>query len=1141
MTRILGLRTKFARYSTLLVLVGLALGLTIAGCSGGGGSTAPAQVGGGQPPAPTTAGLILDLELEGAAARQVPADVTQVRITGYDQAGNLAYGPEVRAKAARIVLEDVPVEVASIRLELLRGDGTIAGLYEEAVDLQPGATKVIADPAWEDFNNPPSLSRIEVSPAATSVAAGIGCSFTAVAVFNDNSRQILTEDATWVAGAPNIATVSNAAGTKGQAKGLAQGATTIQATYAGVVGAADLTVTAAELVSIEVDPAVASIPAGRTQQFTATGKFTDDTTADITNQVTWSSDDTGVATIENVEVRAHLANGVVPGRATGVAFGSTTIKATHQATGKFGTAELGVTQAELVSIAVTPTNASVPKGNTLKMTATGTFSDNSTRDITEDVGLNWESSDDAIASINNLVPWKGQASAHAVGAVTVKATDSATGIFGETQLTVGAAELVSLAVTPTNPSVPLGVTQQFLATGTYTDNSLQDLTAQVTWGSSDQGKATISNDPANPGLATPAAVGQTTISATDPQSGKSGNTQMTVTPARLVSIQVTPVAPSIAKGRNQQFTATGTFSDTTTRDLTQEVTWSSSAAGVATISNAAGTKGLALGAGVGQTNITATDPATQVQGSTTLDVTKAELVSLAVTPPTSLLPLGNNQQLTCTGTYSDNTTQNLTGTVTWSSADGGIATVSNVAATKGLVTPVALGGPIAMRATDPGTGLFAEANVEVVAAALASIAVTPVNPSVAKGRTQQFTATGTFSDQSTRDLTDEVAWTSSDLTVATITSDVPGRVAVPNIVDGGGLATTLKVGQTTITASYPGTQISGNTTLTVTNAELVSLAVRPVNPSVAKGRGEPFAVTGTFTDNSTRDMTEEVTWSSSNEAVATISNEAGTGLKGFATSVSVGQTTIKATDPATQISDSTTLTVTAAELVSIAVTPANPSVEQNKTQQFTATGTFTDTSTQDLTNTVTWSTASGAIATISNADGSKGLATGAGIGQTTVIATDPGTSIAGNTNLTVTEPPPPQLTVIYRNKCGTAGVPPEVAGLQVKWTNQDTGAIVTGNLDANGQAVFTRDQITTGVTWEVKVVAGASGCGSSTARLGCWDGTHNNWGQVGFTGEAAGTVSVYMACPNGCGGIVPPPPPFGYDAAWGNQTGCPGG
>ena len=90
---------------------------------------------------------------------------------------------------------------------------------------------------------------------------------------------------------------------------------------------------------------------------------------------------------------------------------------------------------------------------------------------------------------------------------------------------------------------------------------------------------------------------------------------------------------------------------------------------------------------------------------------------------------------------------------------------------------------------------------------LVSIAVTPANPSVVVGATQQFTATGTYSDASTADLTGDVTWASSPTAVATITA--------------GGLATGVAEGTTTISATLGA--VVGSTTLTV-----------PATPSEAK-------------------------------------------------------------------------------------------------------------------------------------------------------------------------------------------------------------------------------------------------------------------------------------------------------------------
>jgi hypothetical protein len=82
-------------------------------------------------------------------------------------------------------------------------------------------------------------------------------------------------------------------------------------------------------------------------------------------------------------------------------------------------------------------------------------------------------------------------------------------------------------VLPAALSVANGLTQQFTATGLFTDNSTQNLTTQVTWASSDGAVATVSNDLGSNGLATTTAVGSTTVSATS--GGVAGIATLTVT------------------------------------------------------------------------------------------------------------------------------------------------------------------------------------------------------------------------------------------------------------------------------------------------------------------------------------------------------------------------------------------------------------------------------------------------------------------------------------------------------------------------------------------------------------------------------------------------------------------------------------
>src|SRR5260370_29507708 len=102
-----------------------------------------------------------------------------------------------------------------------------------------------------------------------------------------------------------------------------------------------------------------------------------------------------------------------------------------------------------------------------------------------------------------------------------------------------ATALATIAVTPSNPSIPKGNQQQFLATGTFTDGSTQNLTSSATWSSLNTAAATINASEAATGVGT----GSATIQAA---SGSiSGTTTLTLTPPALSSITGSPASPSI--------------------------------------------------------------------------------------------------------------------------------------------------------------------------------------------------------------------------------------------------------------------------------------------------------------------------------------------------------------------------------------------------------------------------------------------------------------------------------------------------------------------------------------------------------------------------------------------------------------------
>jgi trimeric autotransporter adhesin len=180
---------------------------------------------------------------------------------------------------------------------------------------------------------------------------------------------------------------------------------------------------------------------------------------------------------------------------------------------------------------------------------------------------------------------------------------------------------------------------------------------------------------------------------------------------------------------------------------------------------------------------------------------------------------------------------------------------------------------------------------------ITSITVTPVDPFIAKLTARQLFVTAHFSDGKDLLFWTQVTWQSDKPTVATVSST--------------GLVTAVSEGTAVITAvdiAHP--SITGSVTATVT--DLLSITIDPASAIISLGTSTPFTATGTYSaatpSTAPTNLTSLVTWTTSNTEIAIISNV--TGSNGIATAgTTTGTTTITATDPATNIFSTATLTV----------------------------------------------------------------------------------------------------------------------------------------------------------------------------------------------------------------------------------------
>lgn len=332
------------------------------------------------------------------------------------------------------------------------------------------ASVTVTSPSGGGGTNPDLISLSLIPNSQTATAVNETTQFLAIGTYagNPGTTVDLTGQSTWSSSDSKIATVSST----GLVTALSQGTTTITAIATNpaggvVTGSATFTVTVASvsqsLQSLSIIPtSQAVLSLGETSQFIAIGSYggSPATTVNLTNQVTWGSSDTNVATIDSA--------GVIT--ATGAGTTTVTAIATDPNTGNVvtGTATFTVTipasTEPLLSLTIIPGSQSVDTvDETGQFIAIGTFSSAPfTRDVTSDPNLTWTSSDPKVATINaaGLTTGLNKGSTAITAIYTEPDGSLITGAasFSETLSGGGGVgtQLATLTIVPTGASASLG-------------------------------------------------------------------------------------------------------------------------------------------------------------------------------------------------------------------------------------------------------------------------------------------------------------------------------------------------------------------------------------------------------------------------------------------------------------------------------------------------------------------------------------------------------------------------------------------------------------------------------------------------------------------------------------------------------------
>jgi trimeric autotransporter adhesin len=494
----------------------------------------------------------------------------------------------------------------------------------------------------------------------------------------------------------------------------------------------------------------------------------------------------------------------------------------------------------------------------------------------------------------------------------------------------------------------------------------------------------------------------------------------------LTAIEIAPAVDTVGIGVGQtaQFTATGVYTEsgheTTTEDMTNSVTWSSSVTGVATISSS----GLATGTGGGVSVITASIPGAYgpLTASSNITVTASSssggsgsgsggttapraLTTVTIIPGSQTLStVGETSQFLAIGTYNEApTSANLTNLVTWQSSDTTVAQVSST----GLVTGEGVGtATISALATGPDGSVIAGSGTVTVSNPVSSRALIALNVSpgsqtlTTAGEQAQFIAIGTYNSAPlSADLTDSVTWQSSDTSIATVNSSGvvtavgAGTATITALGTGSSGSVVTAAGAVTVLAEAPTTRI------------LTSLTVIPSSQTLTGvGQTASFLAIGTYSAAPlTANLTSSVSWQTSTSTIATVNSS------GVVTAAGGGTATITAVATASDGSIitatgtvSVTTSTTVRQLTGLVISPgAQTLTALGQTASLQAYGSYnTSPTSANLTTTSQWTSSDTAVATVG---ASTGVVTAVGEGSTTinVQATGPDGSVL-NATATVT-------------------------------------------------------------------------------------------------------------------------------------------
>ena len=606
------------------------------------------------------------------------------------------------------------------------------------------------------------------------------------------------------------------------------------------------------------------------------------------------------------------------------------------------------TDNEVLSLEIAPLIKTLPKNAQLTLYTEAHFGDGTIKNVSSDA--RWFSTNPEVLSVNG----NGTLTTHTEGVTTVSVSVGNQSISKE--IHVNNATIESLQIETNSSVVRLNMDFTLSVFALFSDGSKLDVSRDITWFvsnndiSEDIDVVTRTFDNHFRSI----AIGEGRIVANYNKDSISTELVVTVRDATLNSVRISLQRGTYTQGIPINLNVIGYYDDGSKLDISSQTTWSHQASDNALLITGNSLRPLLPG------DYQLTAVAGNITRIIFITVQAASQQTIEVTSFEDDILQEDIYALRTYGIYDNGDVRDISNSVSWDSSDNKILEVSNVSQHAGEILGLVSGD--ARVIVSSGLSFVDATDITIRDEKLTSIDIVAPTQSIALGTSPRLQALGNYADGITRDITHLVSW--SRLSVLNVD---PVILLVKNSPANAGKIETLLTGDVEVQAKYR--DQSDSISLTVHSLELQSISINETVDEIYSSDKFTLTVTGTYDENTSQDISELVTWQSSNPALLEVSNYPDTRGKLTIVSDQSGLATITAqvgamaVDIPININNATVSTIDIEQPVQI------PSVGEKFTLR--ALATYSDNRTKDITEKVYWSTDANNVK-VSNAPGTKG-------------------------------------------------------------------------------------------------------------------------------------------------------------------------